>query len=148
MYHLQTRWKLEDGGLYYYGLRNKERMFKNLVKITREQRGIIQTLPCDLTEPQKAALGPLLGVQVVTEEDLRPLPTSLREARFCTQCCANDFILPGLEFDVRAAVPSVRRRMASSWPIRPGRRWLIWNLSSMSPAARYGPGPWEFPLRS
>lgn len=105
MYHLQTRWKLEDQGLYYYGLRNKERLFKNLVKITRKQREIIQKLPRELSESQKAALGPLLGVQVVTEEDLRPLPTSLREARFCTTCCANDFILPGLEFDEDGRCP-------------------------------------------
>ena len=105
MYHLQTRWKLEDQGLYYYGLRTKEHLFKNLVKITREQREIIQRLPRELSESQKAALGPLLGVQVVTEEDLRPLPTSLREARFCTTCCANDFILPGLEFDEDGRCP-------------------------------------------
>lgn len=105
MYHLQTRWKLEDGGLYYYGLRNKDRMFKNLVKITREQRDIIRTLPSPLTEVQKSALGPLLGVQVVRADQLRPLPTSLREARFCTSCCANDFILPGLEFDDQGRCP-------------------------------------------
>ncbi|MBR3752125.1 MAG: hypothetical protein IKK50_03225 [Ruminiclostridium sp.] len=105
MYHLQTRWKLEDQGLYYYGLRNKKQMFKNLVKISRKQREIIGTLPCSLTEAQKAVLGSLLGVQVVTEDQLRPLPRSLREARFCTDCCANDFILPGLEFDDQGRCP-------------------------------------------
>ena len=99
MYHLQTRWKLEDQGLYYYGLRNRKHLFKNLVKISGKQREIIEALPCSLTETQKAALGPLLGVQVVEEVDLCPLPKTLREARFCTDCCANDFILPGLEFD-------------------------------------------------
>ena len=105
MYHLQTRWKLEDRGLYYYGLRNKKQMFKNLVKISKKQRDVIETLPCSLTEGQKAALGSLLGVQVVTEDQLRPLPRSLREARFCTVCCANDFILPGLEFDDQGRCP-------------------------------------------
>ena len=105
MYHLQTRWKLEDQGLYYYGLRNKEHLFKNLVKITRKQRDIVGNLPCHLTEGQKAVLGSLLGVQVVTEDQLRPLPASLREARFCTQCCANDFVLPGLEFDAQGRCP-------------------------------------------
>lgn len=105
MYHLQTRWKLEDQGLYYYGLRNKEHLFKNLVKITRKQRDVVGNLPCHLTEGQKAVLGSLLGVQVVTEDQLRPLPASLREARFCTQCCANDFVLPGLEFDAQGRCP-------------------------------------------
>ncbi len=105
MYYLQTRWKLEDGGLYYYGLRNKEHLFKNLVKISGKQQEIIRRLPCHLTEPQKAHLGPLLGVQVVKEQDLRPLPRSLREARFCTTCCGNDFILPGLEFDKEGRCP-------------------------------------------
>ena len=31
MYYLQNRWKLEENKLYYYGLRNKENMFKNTV---------------------------------------------------------------------------------------------------------------------
>lgn len=105
MYHLQTRWKLEDKALYYYGLRNRENLFRNRVKLTGRQREIIEQLPCDLTEGQKALLGPLLGVQVVKGDQLRRTPASLKEARFCTSCCANDFILPGLEFDDRGRCP-------------------------------------------
>lgn len=105
MYYLQNRWKLQEGRLKYYGLRNKSVMFKNTVKLNGAQRKIIQKLPCDLTEPEKQVLNKLLGVQVVTEEQLKTTPQSLDEARFCTNCVANDFIIPGLEFDENGLCP-------------------------------------------
>ena len=45
MYCLQSRWKLEDGKLRYYGLRNKERMFDNTVRLTKKQRAVVSALP-------------------------------------------------------------------------------------------------------
>lgn len=105
MYHLQTRWKVEGRGLYYYGLRNKENLFRNRVPVNRAQLAILSALPKELTQEEEAILGKLLGTQVVEERDLRPLPRNLSEARFCTTCCANDFILPGLEFDEDGCCP-------------------------------------------
>ena len=105
MYYLQTRWKLEERKLRYFGLRNKERMFRNTVRLTKEQRAIVSALPKQLSKEEMRILGPLLGEAVVTEEELRPIPKSLDEARFCTCCCANDFILPGLEFDEEGRCP-------------------------------------------
>ena len=98
-YFLQNRWVIEDGALYYYGLRNREDLFKNKVRITKKQLDIIRTLPRDLSDNEIRILGKLIGVQVVTKEEFRPTPKNLSEARFCSECAANDYMIPGLEFD-------------------------------------------------
>ncbi|MDE5756866.1 MAG: hypothetical protein K2I23_07235 [Clostridia bacterium] len=105
MYYLQSRWKLENGRLRYFGLRNKPNMFKNVVRLTRAQRQIIEKLPCELDDTQLKALGNLLGTQVVTQDKLIVIPKSLKDARFCKTCIANDFIIPGIEFDSRGQCP-------------------------------------------
>ena len=106
MYCLQSRWKIEGRSLYYYGLRNK--LFSNRVKISKKQLAVLSALPGELTGREKRILGKLLGEQVVTEEKVRKTPASLSEARFCAACCANDFILPGLEFDEAGRCPMCR----------------------------------------
>ena len=105
MYALQSRWRLEGNKLYYYGLRNRGVMFRNTVKLSKKQREIVAALPKELTEREKTALGGLLGTQVVPQSQVRNIPKKLSEARFCTSCCANDFILPGLEFDDAGRCP-------------------------------------------
>lgn len=104
-YFLQSRWKPEGNKLYYYGLRNKVNLFRNSVKITSEQKRIISFLPGELSEKEVSVLKNLLGKQVVTENELRKIPKSLAEARFCKNCCANDFIIPGIEFDENGLCP-------------------------------------------
>lgn len=105
MYHLQARWKLEGNRLYYYGLRNRENLFRNHVKLSTRQVKIVASLPKALTREEKEVLGRLLGEQIVPADQLRTVPASLRQARFCTTCCANDFIIPGLEFDTEGRCP-------------------------------------------
>lgn len=105
MYCLQNRWKREGKRLVYYGLRNKPNMFKNRVKLSQKQLAIIGKLPCDLSETEIKTLGDLFGVQIVEEKDKRKTPASFSEARFCTSCVANDFMIPGLEFDEDGLCP-------------------------------------------
>ena len=105
IYYLQSRWKLEGDKLYYYGLRSRENMFQNRVSISKRQAKIISSLPKELTDAEKKLIDKLLGVQVVCESDLRKTPGSLSEAAFCVSCCANDFIIPGLEFDENGLCP-------------------------------------------
>ncbi len=105
VYYLQNRWKLEDNSLYYYGLRCGDNLFKNKVKLTKEQTEIISSLPKVLSEKEFSVLKNLVGVQIVTERELRTVPKSLHEAHFCKNCCANDFIIPGLEFDKNGLCP-------------------------------------------
>ena len=80
-------------------------MFKNVLKLTRSQRQIVEKLPCELDEAQLKTIDRLLGVQIVSKGELRPIPTSLKEARFCKTCIANDFIIPGIEFDEHGICP-------------------------------------------
>lgn len=105
MYYLQSRWRLEGKTLVYYGLRKRDQMFHNTVNVTDYQVRILEKLPGTLTEKEKRILGKLLDQQVVSGDKLRKIPASLREARFCTRCSANDFIIPGLEFDEAGLCP-------------------------------------------
>ncbi|MDE6867716.1 MAG: hypothetical protein K2J83_01045 [Clostridia bacterium] len=105
MYYLQNRWRLEGRLLHYYGLRNKPVMFKNKIKLSRAQAEIIKKLPCELSDAEITKLKGLAGVQIVDGEHKKSTPKSLDEARFCTDCIANDFIIPGLEFDEKGLCP-------------------------------------------
>lgn len=105
MYCLQTRWKLENGTLHYYGLRSMPDLLKNDIPLTRKQAAVIAGLPRRLSDGELEIVKPLLGKQIVREEDLKYIPKRLSEATFCTECCANDFIIPGLEFDSRGRCP-------------------------------------------
>ena len=106
MFLMQSRWKIEKGRAIYYGLRNKEHLFQNDIKISKRQKTILLSLPKELGKREKAVLGKrLLGVVAVEEKDFRPVPKSLSDARFCSSCAANDFMIPGLEFDAEGRCP-------------------------------------------
>ena len=105
MYVIQSRWKFENNVLRYYGLRNQPNMFKNIIRLTQKQRRIIHKLPCELTVAEVSALKGLIGVQIVTSESKKAIPASLQKARFCKTCIANDFIIPGIEFDADGRCP-------------------------------------------
>lgn len=105
MYDLQSRWKLENNVLRYYGLRNLPNMFKNTFKLTKMQKAIIEKLPCELTADEIDTLKNLIDVQVVKSEEKRTIPASLDEARFCSTCVANDFMIAGIEFDEEGKCP-------------------------------------------
>lgn len=115
MYYLQNRWKMENSYLIYYGLRNKSNMFKNKKKLSKKQQAIVSALPCELTKKQLKTVSSFLGRQIVTKEELQKTPRSLEEAKFCVSCIANDFIIPGLEFDESGKCPmcQTKRETAS-----------------------------------
>jgi len=99
MYDIQSRWKLEGRILRYYGLRSRPNMFQNTVKLSKKQTAIVEKLPCELSGAQIDALKELIGVQIVKRESKIAVPLSLGEARFCRTCIANDYMIPGIEFD-------------------------------------------------
>ena len=105
MYDLQSRWKLDGKFLRYYGLRNLPLTFKNTVRLSRKQKSIVEKLPCELSDQEVAALKSLIGVQVVKEPQKRRVPLSFDQARFCKTCVANDFMIPGIEFDSQGRCP-------------------------------------------
>ena len=110
MYYLQSRWKAEGKKLVYYGLRNRENLFHNEIRLSKKQQKLIRELPRELDAQQKKILGKLLGTCVVQENALRKVPKHLQEAVFCSRCCANDFIIPGLEFDEGGLCPMCQTR--------------------------------------
>lgn len=105
MYCLQNRWKREKSNLVYYGLRSKKNLFKNKIKITKEQKKIIAKLPCDLSTNEMKIVKDLINIAIVEDDRVNKTPNSLKEARFCSCCAANDFMIPGLEFDSEGKCP-------------------------------------------
>ncbi|MCM1043754.1 MAG: hypothetical protein NC350_06110 [Corallococcus sp.] len=104
MYYLQNRWKTEGKTLRYYGLRNKKKMFCNTVKLSAKQLAVIKNLPCEISHAQLKIIAALVEDGIVTAVP-KTTPRSFSEARFCTNCAANDFSLPGLEFDDNGLCP-------------------------------------------
>ncbi len=105
MYYIQRRWKLENNKLHYYGLRNAPDTLKHDVRVTKKQAAILATLPRELDSREQTVLEKLIGKQVVPEAQLKYIPKTLSEATFCTECAANDFIIPGIEFDADGRCP-------------------------------------------
>ncbi|HHX78298.1 MAG TPA: hypothetical protein GX695_00905 [Acholeplasmataceae bacterium] len=104
-YHLQNRWKLDNKRLIYYGLRNKENLFNNTFKLNNKQIVIIKELPKVLNNKELKIVKKILGESIVLEKDLKIIPKSFDDAQFCTNCVANDFMIPGLEFDEMGNCP-------------------------------------------
>ena len=144
MYDLQSRWKLEGNLLRYYGLRNQPDMFKNTVKLSKKQQSIVEKLPGALTIADIRALKGLVGVQIVKAEDKKPTPTSLEDAKFCTTCIANDYMIPGLEFDAEGKCPICQsadktKNLKSIVPVMnafPAPKNPVSTLQSFTPGAR------------
>lgn len=105
MYYLQFRWKLLRGRLKYYGIRSGEKLNKNVIKLSAAQEKIIGLLPCDLNGRQVKKLDNLIREGAVGTAPPKEAPKSLKEAKFCTNCSANDFIIPGLQFDKDGLCP-------------------------------------------
>lgn len=114
VYYLQNRWVPEGKYLRYYGLRNRDNMFCNRINPNKKQRQIIRLLPKELSSDEKNVLGRLLGAQIVPENELRRTPKSFSEARFCSTCCANDFLIPDIEFDENGQCPICQTQKETS----------------------------------
>ena len=99
MYYLQSRWKLNGKKLIYYGIRGGDNLNKNVLKLSAKQAQIISSLPCELTEKQLKSIRIAIENRAVGNDEIKPVPTNLSEAVFCKNCCANDFMLPGLQFN-------------------------------------------------
>jgi hypothetical protein len=80
-------------------------MFKNDIAVSKKQAEILASLPRELNPKELSVLGKFVGRQVVPEYAKKHIPENLSEATFCTDCCANDLIIPGLEFDDKGLCP-------------------------------------------
>ena len=105
MYCIQSRWKLENRKLHYYGLRSAPNLFKNDIAVSKKQAEILASLPRELNPKELSVLEKFIGKQVVPEHERKHIPNNLSEATFCTDCCANEYLIPGLEFDDKGLCP-------------------------------------------
>ena len=105
MYYLQFRWKLLNGTLLYHGIRSGDKLNKNVIKLSARQEKIIKLLPCELNEKQIKILGKVICEGAVGEGLPALPPANLKEAVFCKNCSANDFTIPGLQFDKNGLCP-------------------------------------------
>lgn len=105
-YVLQNRWKLDHGRLVCYGMRNMPRTLHNIVPLSAKERAAVASLPAEADAASARHLSRLLAEGIVVPEtELKKTPASFDEARFCVSCVANDFMIPGLEFDDRGRCP-------------------------------------------
>ena len=106
MYYLQSRWKLKGSTLIYYGMRKEPYLLQNQIKVNKKQVKALAKLPLEPNSPDLTSLQPLINQGIIVEEkDLRSIPKSLDEAIFCHNCSANDFMIPGIEFDEKGLCP-------------------------------------------
>ena len=110
-YNLQSRWKLEHRKLLYFGMRKAPYFLKHTLKINAVVEQLLQALPKHLTAQEKNVLKPYLdqGIVVLTNE-VKTLPKSLEKAQFCVECVANDFLIPGIEFNDLGLCPMCEER--------------------------------------
>lgn len=99
MYYLQNRWKLSRGRLVYYGIRRGDKLNKNVIKLNGRQEKLLASLPCELSAKQLKILREVVENRAISENLPAVTSKSLKEAKFCTNCSGNDFIIPGLEFN-------------------------------------------------
>lgn len=99
MYYLQNRWKLSRGRLVYYGVRCGEKLNKNVIRLNGKQEKLLAALPCELNKKQLKLLREAVENRAIAESLPATTPKNLKEAKFCANCSANDFIIPGLEFN-------------------------------------------------
>ena len=106
MHTLENRWLYEAGVLKYYGMRNRPNLLKNTLRVPKKLRSVFAALPKTLTKEEMKQLSSWLEAGIVVEEALKKTtPRSLEEAVFCRSCVANDFMIPGLEFNQAGDCP-------------------------------------------
>jgi len=109
---LQYRWAVRDnnGGqaLVYYGLRNPPLHNRSVLEVDKELAEVLRDL--DGTVPAGSLPGDVIGSDmygrlveegiVVDRADLRQ-PATADKKQMCVKCVADDYLIPGLEFDDR-----------------------------------------------
>lgn len=103
--YLQTRWQLERNYLVYYGMRKTPYTLRNKIELKTKELIEIQKL-LNGENVDKNILNKFITQEIIVpEEKLNIIPKSFQEARFCENCVANDFMIPGIEFDDNGLCP-------------------------------------------
>ena len=105
---LQNRWKQNGNRLFYYGLRHEPYTFQTSVRLSKKELPLIQKAVCgaSFTEKESRAARRLIRLgALVLPEAYKKAPASFEEAAFCKTCCANDYMIPGLELNEDGVCP-------------------------------------------
>ncbi|SDN46804.1 hypothetical protein SAMN04488516_102224 [Desulfonauticus submarinus] len=104
-YILQNRWKIRKVGdeskLVYYGLRNWPKNKRQLIPLNSEEVELIKRLdkPTELSVEEKTILDKFIAEKIIVpHSEFRPDSTR-DNYQMCTKCIANDYVIPGLEFN-------------------------------------------------
>lgn len=108
-YVLQSRWKICKRHLVCYGIRKAPYTFANSVKVPGR---ILRALQENDGRVAASAVAKSFALKrlarqgiLVRQEDKRDIPRDMGEARFCKNCVANDYLIPGLELDENGLCP-------------------------------------------
>ncbi len=106
---LENRWLLNDTVLKYYGLRKKPYTFKNTIKISVSTSNIIKSFDGikDMSEYRtNCQIKKLIRDKIIIDiHSKKSVPETIDSAVFCTNCCSNDYIIPGLELNNEGLCP-------------------------------------------
>lgn len=111
---LQNRWKICKNHIVYYGIRKAPYTFKNSIKLSKSTLNLLRQ--SDGKRPLKRSE---LNFQIrslikqgilVPLKDLKRDAQDLDGARFCKNCVANDYLIPGLELDENGLCPMCAAR--------------------------------------
>ena len=106
---LQNRWKICDGHIVYYGIRKAPYTFRNSIKLSKSVIEKLKKLDGKRTLGEVGInfeIKRLLKQKIVVpKEEYRENADSIENARFCKKCVANDYTLPGIEFDDEGLCP-------------------------------------------
>lgn len=108
---LQSRWRLEGRTLTCYGLRSGPNTFRRTIRVSRRTAADLAALDGVRPIGEFRGLSRLvrLGVVVDVSERRQP-PKGLDDARYCKNCAANDYVIPGLELDGDGLCPMCATR--------------------------------------
>ena len=108
-YVLQSRWKICKRHLVCYGIRKAPYTFANSVKVPGRILRFLQENDGKVAASAVAKSFALKRLArqgiLVRQEDKRDIPRDMGEARFCKNCVANDYLIPGLELDENGLCP-------------------------------------------
>lgn len=103
---LQNRWRIEGNYLVYYGIRRKPFTNHNRIKLSNKDLLWLNNLDNYPSTKLKKSQTRLINEGIVVDDSqYSPLKESFDDAVFCKKCCANDFAIPGLEFNVDGICP-------------------------------------------
>lgn len=111
---LQNRWKVVNNRIIYYGLRNFPNTYNNIIKLSSNTVKILKEMNGvkDLSAyPKNLKIKRLIKKGIIVDVFKKHKnPDSLDDATYCTTCVANNYIIPGLEFDKNGNCPLCQNR--------------------------------------